>query len=1080
MNIYFYNRAKLFLICISLLFSVGGYSQCSSCVLTGWQYEKEITIDNSAVSTSSTNIQELITIDTQTPISQSKMDPAGNDIRFVDSDCSVSLCYWIESGINTSTTKIWVTLPSLAANSIKTFFMFYGNTSATASSNLSCVFSNILTVNGTVTLAGNQNYDLIDIQSGSTVNIGTGQILAFKARKITVAGTINGDNSGNGAAAGTGAGGNGGGSDGGGGGGYGGTGGSGKCPGNHSGSVYGTASGMDIDMGSGGGGSDCDATGGGGGAVKLEATDIDITGSISVNGYTTPGSCGSGEAPGGGSGGGILVYANTINGNGILTAKGGNGQDSGGKEGGGGGGGGRIKLFYCSANNFSGTTSVAKGIPGVGGQCSADDAQDGTSTVNTFTCESITLGPEQNSIYETPTSNFIAPSQICALTDSVIVYTGNALSNATYTWSFGGGIAIPGTGQGPHTAHWTTSGTKNVTLTVTSVNGCTSSTSSTSVIVNAIPTASAGGDISYCSGDSAAMGGATTLGYIYLWSPSAGLNNASIANPTIHLTNLSNSITPVNYIVTTSSNGCSSKDTTTVTVSPKPVSSFTSPSAQCSKNNSFNFIAGGTFLPSANFLWTYGSNGTPATSILQNPSGVSFSTTGSQTVTLTVSQNGCISNTFIDSVTVYPNPIADFTVADVCFGQPLDFHNTSTFPNGSTPDTVVYNHGDGSPLSSGEFYYCSGTGPYDITQTVISNNGCSDTATHTAVVHPIPVVSFSATNACDGIAVPFISLSTISSPDAIQSWQWDFGDSNHATTQNTSHDYAVSGTHTVQLVVVSSFGCADSVSETIVVNPVPIVNFIVSDSFGCAPLCVSFQNQSTGGSVLSVWNFGDSTSASDPNHCYINDSIFVSQSFNVTLTVTSDRGCVGASTKNNYITVYPTPKADFSAQPQTTTITDPIISIVNSSAGANAWKWNFGDLQTSAISNPASHGYLDTGTYVITLIVSNQHSCADTISHTIVIEPDFLFYIPTAFTPDGDGINDVFTGIGIFIKEFEMTIFDRWGNLIYKTTDINKPWDGKTAHEAEPSERDVYVYAFTVTDFKTLKHNFKGIVTLIR
>ncbi|MES2398177.1 MAG: DUF2341 domain-containing protein, partial [Bacteroidota bacterium] len=224
------------------------YSQCASCALPGWDYVKEIAIDNSAISTSSTNIQELITIDTQTPISQGKMDASGNDIRFVDSDCNTSLCYWIESGINTTTTKIWVKIPSLAANAVKTFFMFYDNSSAPATSNFACVFPDVLTVTGVVSLSGNQNHDLIDIQAGSTVNVGAGQILSFKARKIIMAGNINGDFAGYGPATGPGAGGDGGGSSGGGGGGYGGAGGSGKCPGGVSGAANGTANGLDIDM----------------------------------------------------------------------------------------------------------------------------------------------------------------------------------------------------------------------------------------------------------------------------------------------------------------------------------------------------------------------------------------------------------------------------------------------------------------------------------------------------------------------------------------------------------------------------------------------------------------------------------------------------------------------------------------------------------------------------------------------------------------------------------------------------------------------------------------------------------------
>ena len=96
------------------------YSQCATCVRPGWDYVKQITIDNSAVAVAHTNFQELIIVDTQTPISLGRMNALGNDIRFGDADCTTSLCYWIESGMNTTTTKIWVMVPSLPANAVKT------------------------------------------------------------------------------------------------------------------------------------------------------------------------------------------------------------------------------------------------------------------------------------------------------------------------------------------------------------------------------------------------------------------------------------------------------------------------------------------------------------------------------------------------------------------------------------------------------------------------------------------------------------------------------------------------------------------------------------------------------------------------------------------------------------------------------------------------------------------------------------------------------------------------------------------------------------------------------------------------
>jgi gliding motility-associated-like protein len=180
--------------------------------------------------------------------------------------------------------------------------------------------------------------------------------------------------------------------------------------------------------------------------------------------------------------------------------------------------------------------------------------------------------------------------------------------------------------------------------------------------------------------------------------------------------------------------------------------------------------------------------------------------------------------------------------------------------------------------------------------------------------------------------------------------------------------------------------------------------------------------------------------------------------------------------------VYPLSVADFSVSPTTTTITDPVININNLSTGADSWSWIFGGSLTdsSSLQIPPAQTYVDTGSYIIRLITNTQYNCPDTAYRTIVIEPDFMFYVPNAFTPNDDGVNDTFIGKGMFIHEFEMMIFDRWGNLVYETNDMNKPWDGKVNGGVEPAQKDVYVYSITVKDFRMEKHKYQGTVSILR
>ncbi len=451
-----------------------------------------------------------------------------------------------------------------------------------------------------------------------------------------------------------------------------------------------------------------------------------------------------------------------------------------------------------------------------------------------------------------------------------------------------------------------------------------------------------------------------------------------------------------------------------------------------------------------------------------------------------VSSLGCSFDTIVTLIATNANPIATFGDTKACDGFTMPFTESSSTAVGILT-TWSWNFGDSSPLSplQNPTHLYANTGTYPVSLIVTNSNGCKDTMIKNVVVHPVPNALFSTENVCKGSIVPFNDLSTIAAPDVLQFWSWNFGDATPLNNnQNTLHLYAAIGTYTVQLLVVSNFGCRDSISKAITINPNPVVVFSTPDTVGCNPLCVNFQNSSTiatGSNASLLWNFGDgTTSAQASNHCFINNSVFTPSTFEVSLTVTSDSGCVSILAKNSYITVNPNPIADINVDKNVTSIIDPIITFTNLSSGENAWSWNFGDNTTSSIEAPLPHSYADTGRYQITLIVSNQYSCYDTTNKTIVIEPDWALFIPNTFTPNGDGINETFQGIGFGLLEYEMMIFDRWGNKIYETKKYNDPWDGKANTGSEMAQIDSYVYLINIKDVKKIKHSYRGIINLVK
>jgi len=294
-------------------------------------------------------------------------------------------------------------------------------------------------------------------------------------------------------------------------------------------------------------------------------------------------------------------------------------------------------------------------------------------------------------------------------------------------------------------------------------------------------------------------------------------------------------------------------------------------------------------------------------------------------------------------------------------------------------------------------------------------------------------------------------------------------------TQNTSYT----------LTVTDNNGCTAQAVTEVTVHALPVVSFTVDLRAGCSPLCVNFTNN-TANSQSQHWNFGDNDSTSqnnaNPYHCYIDTG-----SYNVTLTLTDMNGCSNSQTINNYITVYPDPVASFTAVPQPTTVLNTVIQFTDQSKQAITWDWSFGDVPMSGSTeqNPKyTYPNKDTGTYEVRLIVTNQFGCADTTYGNIIILPDYVLYVPNTFTPNGDGLNDIFLplGIGIDIEKYEFWIFDRWGNMIFESEDPSLGWDGRVqgGRSGEVAQQDTYVWLIKLKDVLGVKHKYVGHVNLIK
>ena len=234
-----------------------------------------------------------------------------------------------------------------------------------------------------------------------------------------------------------------------------------------------------------------------------------------------------------------------------------------------------------------------------------------------------------------------------------------------------------------------------------------------------------------------------------------------------------------------------------------------------------------------------------------------------------------------------------------------------------------------------------------------------------------------------------------------------------------------------------------SYSDTINVA-VQILNpaFSASPLTGCSPLEVSFTDISTinFGSINSWrWDFGDGNSSNlqNPTHQYSTSGVY-----SVRLTVSSNIGCNKDTTISNLITVHPTPVADFSISPENSLVGEQV-SFFNSSLSASSYSWHVNNIFLSNAISP-SYSFSSEGMFEIKLIVSNAFGCSDTITKLVIVNSGNILFAPNSFTPDEDGINDEWKMYSNEnIEQIEITIFNRWGEIIFQTKDISKGWDGK-------------------------------------
>ena len=692
-----------------------------------------------------------------------------------------------------------------------------------------------------------------------------------------------------------------------------------------------------------------------------------------------------------------------------------------------------------------------------------------------------------------------------------------------------------------------TQGTATYTVTPT-LGVCVGLPITVPILVNPIPvvTALAAQD-TICSATSTSISmSSVPAGSSYAWSSVDNLVTGSSAGSgnTISqiLSSTSTAVGSSIYTITPTLSGCVGLPVVVeITVNPLPTVVAT-PSDQtlCSQETTGIYL---TSSPTgSSFGWTVlsanvlgASNGTGNT-IAQTLSSI---ITGTSTYSITPTLNGCVGPVSNVVVTVNPNPTLATNIAatTICVGTAVNLNVFGAVDYVWTPaadlDTDLGSSVVATPLAT-QTYFVTGT---DI-------NNCSSTDSVVITVNPIPVTTVTLNSTiCEGNSInldgngadsyswtPTTGLSAIVGANIVASplvttTYTVTGTSlncsstatvtvfvNPAPTINAGIDslicygngivlsgsggvsYAWSGgvvdnvpffptsTQTYTVVGTGANQCQDSDQVVVSITPLPIIDLVPSITSGCVPQAVDFVNNTIGGSIYN-WDFGDGSTSTliNPSHNYTSVGCY-----DVTLTASTLNGCTFTTTFPSIVCVELTPTASFFASPSPITTDYPVSTMVNTSQDAVAYSWDFGDGTASSIEVTPTHTFpgSDVTTYTITLVAYSLTGCTDTARVNIEVFEDIVYYVPNAFTPDGDNFNQTFKPIftsGYDPYDYVMVIYDRWGEVIFESRDADYGWDGTYAGSNGIVKDGTYVWTieFKVTQTSERKR-IEGHVNLLR
>ena len=732
----------------------------------------------------------------------------------------------------------------------------------------------------------------------------------------------------------------------------------------------------------------------------------------------------------------------------------------------------------ASAGTFSVTPAGLSFINNLTGEIDLKNTSPGTYIINNTISSSGSCASSSSTdtltIDPAPLVNAGSNINICPGLNQANLNGSVTQGSATGTWTtLGSGSFTPDSSllNATYQLSAADSAAGLIKLVLTSTNNGLCNAESDTLIVSVLNliSANAGNDSNICSNGSIHLGGSLTGGtapIIWMTNGTGSFTPSDSALQTEYAPSLTDITNGQVTFILSPINACGNPhDTIVFNIAPGPQITTSGNQTICSSNSNIqvgstnNGIAGG-------LIWSVNGSGSFSPSdTIANPF-YNPQPTDSDTlyfIVQTTSNGNC--NAAADTMIIIRTnaPVANFTTSTNCTNQSTIFSDNSFgSANSWLWDFGLTGTTDTSSSQNPTFTYI-GPGDYSVTLIASSGIGCSDTLTKLIHINPSPVSSFIFTPACANDSLSFADNSQISSGNII-GWNWNFGDNTTGTANQIDHLFGSSGTYNVTLSVTSDSGCVAVTSKSVDVFEVPVASF--SSSVLCTSTSASFTNTSSANPFTSSWDFGNGTTQQAENATVVYAD---TGTYQIILIVTTANGCKDTAFSTINIT---TPVIAEFAPAGGTFDPSEQITLTNLSTGATQFQWS-----NSAIDpNNPSISFNTPGMYQISLLASNG-TCVDTATYMFEIErPDILF--PTGFTPNNDGKNDYFWVMGGPFSEYELRVFNEWGNLVFMSNAQQNKWDGTKNGTPQPTGTYVYTFIGKTSDGKEIKN--QGEINLIR